>query len=218
MFAGSVDTLQSTVQSANLAAGLNDRLRRPMPARVYRVNTHRRRYRPPRRRHGRRPDERDHERNHIGSHQVRARPAPANREQPDHEDCHHHRNLHNPRRVTPPASDKEDIQRSRPADPAHSQLNVAYDRLNSSVATPRPFAGSSFAIGTKLESETGNLNDHLVGSASSDIVATSTRSGLSSTSFENIPSLTFNTSGDMVMTEEPGVVVDEYCSELFTIV
>lgn len=88
-------------------------------------------------------------------------------------------------------------------------------------------SSSVLATGTKMETKSGNPVEHLdsphfvqtnvavdIQSTRSDILATSTESS----THENLPSLSFNASGDIVMTGDSQAVVDDYCGELFTIV
>ncbi|KAE8162531.1 hypothetical protein BDV40DRAFT_300257 [Aspergillus tamarii] len=220
---------QGLLHLANMAAELNDRIRRPVPIRVYRVNTHRRHYRPPRRRHNR---EQNSERNHTGRHELPPRPVHVNSELNYEDRGPYHRDVHGSRPAHPPADNKENIRPAPPANPAHLQTSVAYDRhglnmrLDSSIATP---GSSALATDTKMESESGNPIEHSDNPSSdylqtsgavdvqtlcSDTLTISSESGTR----ENLPSLSFNVSGDIVMTGESQAVVDDYCSELLTIV
>ncbi|KNG83655.1 hypothetical protein ANOM_007326 [Aspergillus nomiae NRRL 13137] len=238
MFAGSAATFHWIVRSvkaysiwyvkgkANMAAELNNRIRRPVPIRVYRVNTHRRHVRP-RRRRGRQRQEHASERNHTGPHELPPRPAHVSPEL-NYGDCGPYRRDVQDLPLRPPAGDKdkENIRPAHFASPAHSQAGAAYDRHDvnmrpDSSTANHLISSSGLAAGTKMES--GTPVEHVDNSASvyvqasgavdvqitrSDTFATSNESG----THENLPSLSFNVSGDMVMTEESQAVADDYCT------
>ncbi|PIG88187.1 hypothetical protein AARAC_007267 [Aspergillus arachidicola] len=201
MCAGSVDTFRWIVLSvkvcsiwyANMASELNDRIRRPVPIRVYRVNTHRRHYRTTR---------------------TAPRPAHVNSELNYDDRGPYHRDVHS-RPARPPADDKENVRPAPPANPAHLQTSVGYDRYDVNMSS------SVLATGTKMETKSGNPIEQLdnphyvqtsvavdIQSTRSDTLATSTESS----THENLPSLSFNASGDIVMTADSQAVVDDYCA------
>ncbi|KAF5866051.1 hypothetical protein ETB97_001129 [Aspergillus alliaceus] len=225
---------QALLHLANMASELNDRIRRTVPVRVYRVEPSRRRYRPPRRRHGRDVPERNLDRRHVGRHNVRPRQAPVNRE-PDREDRRHYRrDSHDPHCATPPVEERDNMRLTLTGQ-AQLQTSVAHDRDNhgvrfdTSITAPSSFTGTVFSPDTKTESDPGDLNEHLADSASdyvqmnqfvdvqttdSDTLAASTENGNPSEALDNLRSLRFNLSGDMGITGESEAIIDEYCSPM----
>ncbi|OGM40889.1 hypothetical protein ABOM_010022 [Aspergillus bombycis] len=230
MFAGNVGIFHWIVRSvkaysiwyvkgkANMAAELNDRIRRPVPVRVYRVSTHRRRCRP-RRRRGRQPREHASERNHTGPHELPLRPAHGSPEL-NYGDCGPYRRDVQDRPLRPAAGDKENIRPAPLANPAHLQTGVAYDRHDVSM---RPVASTKMESGNLVEHVDNPASVYVQGSGAVDVQTTRSCHNCFTDTYtpsthENLPSLSFNVSGDIVMTGESQAVVDDYCSELFTIV
>ncbi|KAF7595804.1 hypothetical protein BBP40_004616 [Aspergillus hancockii] len=178
----------SLVYLASLAADLNNRIRRPAPIRVYRVNTARSCYGPPRRRRlDLAPRAHDRERHRVREpHDLPSRPGPVGREPGYANHCDHrdHHNVHD-LRDHPTAGERNDIRLTPLIDSAHWQSSVL---CKNDDHNNRSLPESAFVTDTKMDSQPGISNEQLVSSESdyipldieiptSDAVAASTPGG-----------------------------------------
>ncbi|KAB8077865.1 hypothetical protein BDV29DRAFT_36371 [Aspergillus leporis] len=184
----------SLLYLANLAADLNNRIRRPAPIRVYRVNMLRSHYGPPRRRrYDPAPRGHDRERHRVrGRHDLPARPVPVNRE-PGYANRRDQHDVRGPFRDNPAAGERDDIRLTPPTATAHWQDSVVCEnddhniRLDTSIVAPQSFSEPAIATSTTMELQPVNGNEQLVSSTSNyaplDIeIATSDAAAISTTS------------------------------------